>query len=703
MIHFRCLCLLLVLCCCNSSRPHTEAEEIHVSVLRGPSAIAFAQWMEETPVIDGRPLSVRILDSPELMQAVLIKGETGIAVLPMASAARLHDKGIPYRLAGCPIWGTLYWVGRKGEERSGDRPVLHVFGAGTTPDLLARQYLRQHPHDCTLNYSLATAPEILQGLLAGKVDHAVLGEPFLSMALRKDSTLRIVADLNRPDSTSSSPGFAQTAILYAPALEKSRETIDSLLALSCRFAVEQPEQAIRILEQKGIFAPGMLTPESIGRCRIDYKTASEAQEEIHRFLQLAGGYEPPEPASFFRSVLATLLRGVAGMSLSLMAAVMVSFLCSRRKWMYEWFRPLLAAMRSVPVISFILLALIFLHAESIPLLIAFLTMFPLLTENLTKGIRNRRETLSIMARQFGIGRRNRWTQVVYPQLKPFLYSGLASASGFGWRAVIMGEVLAQCSPGIGGEMKRAQIFIAVPELIAWTGVAVLISFLFDKGISRLARLQIPIHYKAEGNRLPAATGKNDIRIHDLSFRYGSAPVLSHFSHMFEKGLIHGITAPSGTGKTTLLNLIGNVLKPAQGEIETGCKTGIAHVFQEPELLGQLTIAENIALPLAAYLKKETALEQAALALQWVELEDLADRLPGELSFGQQQRVAIARALVCPSPLLLMDEPFKGLDEALGSRIIGRIRERQAKNGQTILFTSHNPEELRLFADKIVRL
>ena len=76
----------------------------------------------------------------------------------------------------------------------------------------------------------------MQGLLAGKVDYAVLGEPFLSIALRKDSTLQILADLNKPDSASL--GFAQTAILYVPTLKKSKETIDSLLNTSCRFAVE---------------------------------------------------------------------------------------------------------------------------------------------------------------------------------------------------------------------------------------------------------------------------------------------------------------------------------------------------------------------------------------------------------------------------------------------------------------------------------
>ena len=161
-------------------------------------------------------------------------------------------------------------------------------------------------------------------------------------------------------------------------------------------------------------------------------------------------------------------------------------------------------------------------------------MFPLLTENLTKGIRGQRKEFSIMARQFRIGRWNKLTQVVYPQLKPFLYSGLASASGFGWRAIIMGEVLAQCSPGIGGEMKQAQVFIAVPELIAWTIIAILISYLFDRGISWLAKQRFPIHYNKHCGKQPVPKGNCDIRIRDISYRYGSDTVLSHFSYTSKK-------------------------------------------------------------------------------------------------------------------------------------------------------------------------
>lgn len=409
-------------------------------------------------------------------------------------------------------------------------------------------------------------------------------------------------------------------------------------------------------------------------------------------------------ATLYQSVAATVLRGIAGMLLSLIAAAGVAFMFSRHELLYELFRPILAIMRSIPVISFILLALIFLNPDNIPLMIAFLTMFPLLAENLTNGIRNQRKELLLMAQTFRISRWNRITQIVYPQLKPFLYSGLASASGFGWRAIIMGEVLAQCSWGIGSEMKRAQTFIAVPELLAWTVVAILISFVFDKGISWVGRKQIPIHYYiGHPKQASAAVRGSDIRLTDICYSYGGNPVLSHFGYSFKQGTIYGITAPSGTGKTTLLNLINGTLQPDRGTIDLLHHDRIATVFQEPELLNQLTVAENIALPLAAFMDKASALQQASVVLNEMELHTFGERFPTELSFGQQQRVSIARALAYPASLLLMDEPFKGLDETLCHQVIERIRNRQAHTRQTILFTSHNPAELHLLAEEVIRL
>lgn len=406
--------------------------------------------------------------------------------------------------------------------------------------------------------------------------------------------------------------------------------------------------------------------------------------------------------SFLRSVGATVGRGLAGMLLSLCAAAGVAVMMSRMEWVYELFRPLLVLMRSVPVISFILLALIFLQPENIPLLIAFLTMFPLLSENLIKGLKSLRPGLMTLGKTFRMRRVNRYTQVLYPQIKPFLFSGLASAAGFGWRAVIMGEVLSQCAWGIGSEMKRAQTFIDVPLLLGWTLVAVVLSFTFDKGLSWLGQRCFSIRYRPSGTTLPPPTC-SPVLLDNVSKAYGKTPVLQGLSLAFEAGKIYGISAPSGAGKTTLLRLIDGSLLPSSGSLTVDRQRGIACVFQEPELIPSLTVLENAALPLASLFSRYEAQERASRFLALMEMEPYAGRLPEQLSYGQQQRASLARALAFPAPVVLLDEPFKGMDEELTVRIIHRMREQYANSMQTVIFVTHKPEELMLLADIKLKL
>lgn len=513
----------------------------------------------------------------------------------------------------------------------------------------------------------------------------------------------------------------------------------------------------------------------------------ELVPEVPRLLGALGKWATTE--AFYRSVTATLLRGAAGGAISLVAALITSVLFSRIPVLYEWFRPVLVSMRSVPVISFILFALIFLQSESIPLLIAFLTMFPLLSENLAEGIKQLQPGLAAFGKTFRLRRFNYRTQVLYPQIRPFLFSGLASAAGFGWRAVIMGEVLAQCASGIGGEMKRAQTFIDLPSLLGWTLVAVGVGYAADRGITAAAGLRIPVLYR-KNNRVPdklpeapppaevlkptieealffrqdkarkilrpaagccetvqavlqqtrqthcagGKTGRNNagevlqqtqplhcrqtgdaaVVLKEISFAYGRAPgsrkerpdktpVLRNFSYTFEKGCIYGLSAPSGTGKSTLLLVIAGLVRPDSGSVTAVGETGMAFMFQEPELLPELSVRENIALPLASLWNESAARREADRCLRLTETEALAGRLPSALSYGQRQRIALARALAYPSPVLLLDEPFKGLDRELAGRIMTRIRERRHLSGQTIIFASHKAGELETLADKILRI
>lgn len=402
---------------------------------------------------------------------------------------------------------------------------------------------------------------------------------------------------------------------------------------------------------------------------------------------------------FLVSIGTTCLRACVGLLLSLAAASITAFLLNRSEAIRFLFMPWLSLLRSVPVISFILLALIFLNPEMIPLLIAFLTMYPLLTENLLKGLMNRRDSWKMLARQFHLNAWNCLFQINYPQLKPYLFSGLASAVGFGWRAIIMGEVLSQCVDGIGKRMKEAQVFIDVPELIAWTLVAIVLSWLTDKLISRLSDWQPSVRYRHSAVELQTVSLQpNDICLTDVSYSYG----VHHMNIVLKAGKIYVLSAPSGQGKTTLLQLLNGTLRPISGEIT--CLPGqTANLFQEPTLLPQLTAKENIMLGGAAYYDRAILEQQSLRMLDAFQLGEQADMYPAALSYGQQQRVALARALMFPARLLLLDEPFNGLDVELRQLVARFLVAWQQEKQATVVFSSHHAEEIKAMNAEVITL
>lgn len=151
-----------------------------------------------------------------------------------------------------------------------------------------------------------------------------------------------------------------------------------------------------------------------------------------------------------------------------------------------------------------------------------------------------------------------------------------------------------------------------------------------------------------------------------------------------------LMGPSGMGKTTLLRLIGGLLKPLQGEIKGLEGKKISFLFQEDRLLPWASAEKNVAL---------AGSEKAAKHwLSQMEIEDPA-LCPRELSGGMQRRVALARAMAYGGDILILDEPFKGLDEALRERIAGRIRDQFPLT----LLSIHDPKEAELMGAAILRL
>jgi len=182
---------------------------------------------------------------------------------------------------------------------------------------------------------------------------------------------------------------------------------------------------------------------------------------------------------FLSAIGATLLRGLVGFFIAFCLAVMIGIGAGISLGFDAFTRPFLVIIRSTPVISFILLALIWFKPENVPVFIGILTMFPILCFNIIDGIRSTNNELLEMAKVYGI---SKWTiikDIHVPSLMPYLFTGLSNAAGFGWRAVIIGEVLSQPLYGVGTQMQLAQTYLKIPEVIAWTIVAVFTGYVFE--------------------------------------------------------------------------------------------------------------------------------------------------------------------------------------------------------------------------------
>ncbi len=190
-------------------------------------------------------------------------------------------------------------------------------------------------------------------------------------------------------------------------------------------------------------------------------------------------------SDFYMSIGITVLRGFAGFVIAFLFALLLGILAGLSPAFRAWFTPFLVIIRSTPVISVILLALIWFHTDTVPVFIAILTMFPILCNNIMDGIGTVDRGLVEMAHTYRVTNYRVVREVYLPGTLPFLFSGISSAMGFGWRAVIIGEVLAQPLHGIGTGMQLAQTYLMVSQVISWTVVAVLISMLFEKLIRRI--------------------------------------------------------------------------------------------------------------------------------------------------------------------------------------------------------------------------
>ena len=421
---------------------------------------------------------------------------------------------------------------------------------------------------------------------------------------------------------------------------------------------------------------------------------------------------------FYMDIGWTAARCIIAMALSFAAGIPAAALSYKSDTARSILSLPVGFFKAVPVMAIIIYVILLAQSDWVAVIVCFFMCFPIVYTNILEGLDAMPSEYLEVGNVYGLSRLERAKYIYAPGLLPQMKAAIGLTAGLSWKAVVAAEVLSIPKYSLGYEMINAKYYLETANLFAYIFVIVVMSMAFEKVINLGLR---HIEWKGyEGSKLkrrsrsdrtaktkkaeaPCPAVVNTLTAENIVKTFETKSVLDDVNLIFEAGKVTAIMGPSGQGKTTLARIISGLEKADSGKIligglEAGEESRVsrtAFLFQEDRLLPWLNIYDNIAIgggdsegikELADQLEIGTGL--------W--------KLPAELSGGQRHRAALARTFAADAPLMILDEPFRGLDDALKDRIVDRMWER-VTTGKTVILITHSAEDAERLADKILEL
>ena len=406
-----------------------------------------------------------------------------------------------------------------------------------------------------------------------------------------------------------------------------------------------------------------------------------------RLIELLG------EAGFYATAGMSLFRIGAGFLAGFLAGVALAALAGRFPLMEQLFGPMMSLLKAVPVASFVVLLLIWWGSSFLAVSICFLVVLPNIYLNTLEGLKSTDRELLEMATVFRLPFSTRFFYIYRPSLRPFLNSGMKMSLGMCWKSGVAAEVIGTPALSIGGQLYMSKIYLDTAGVFAWTAAVILLSVLFEHLILLLTALffawqpactapgSVGERRALSIERPEESVGPVTLNQVEKSFGLpegqGRKSVISQLSAAYEPGKTYYLRDPSGSGKTTLLRILAGLTTVDSGEVNV--PVTVSMVFQEDRLCMEYSALKNVEMITGNPSRAEEALGRL------LEPEDL--RKPcAELSGGMKRRVALVRAMEAEAGLILLDEPFTGMDEEIKGRAEDYIRQKQ--QGRTLVIATH---------------
>lgn len=406
-----------------------------------------------------------------------------------------------------------------------------------------------------------------------------------------------------------------------------------------------------------------------------------------RLIELLG------EADFYATAGMSLLRIGAGFLAGFLAGVALAALAGRFPLMEQLLGPVMSLLKAVPVASFVVLLLIWWGSSFLAVSICFLVVLPNIYLNTLEGLKSTDRELLEMAAVFRLPLSTRFFYIYRPSLKPFLNSGMKLSLGMCWKSGVAAEVIGTPALSIGGQLYMSKIYLDTAGVFAWTAAVILLSVLFEHFILFCTEQffvwqpACTAPGRAEERRIHAIDGAGETvgavmldqveKSFGLPDGQGRKSVISQLSAVYEPGNTYYLRNPSGSGKTTLLRILAGLTAVDSGEVNVPMT--VSMVFQEDRLCMEYSALKNVEMITGDRSEAEKALSCL------LEPEDLKKPC-AELSGGMKRRVALVRAMEAEAGLILLDEPFTGMDEETKGRAEDYIRQKQ--RGRTLIIATH---------------